>query len=487
MCSFLTLGVEDKDNEFVTSLLEKTCTYEKQWLPKPMQKLCLLMKDEFRSFDLGLDVANEEAQVIVGRALEELFERSKVDPSRVDVLVCMSTQMTSLQQNIAGQFGFREDVEVMTLGGAGCAAGVAATDFANKYLGQRETPTTMVVVIHENLTRGFYSGLSRESMVTNALFRAGAGAMLFSTDPALEAQAKFRMDYSTRTYQTDPRSLFAFGYKLDDTGVGGFYLPKKNELRDISARAIMSTIARVGRNILPLGEKLKYVLSLGKKTPNFKKAIDHMFVHPGGPAVIDGLGEALGYDAAVESANAINAYYYYGNTSSSGILYVMSYTESLQGIKKGERMLALGMGVGFESNGTVMTAMRDCGDVHRAWRHVAEDPSLQPLAVDAFIRGFRNRERVCTLDASEERKVRDLIALAAICGYTNPYGPEPSPAEGTSSVDMGDAFDLTSSGSIDGESYHSDSVVSIEPSYRSCVPSKSPKKTVKAWPTSPIT
>ncbi len=59
----------------------------------------------------------------------------------------------------------------------------------------------MVVVCHENLTRGFYTGLSRESMVTNALFRAGASAMMFSTDPSLKAQAKFKLEYSTRTYQ----------------------------------------------------------------------------------------------------------------------------------------------------------------------------------------------------------------------------------------------------------------------------------------------
>ena len=437
--------------------------HEKQWLPKSMQNLAVIMKDEFSNFDLGLHVANEEAEIIVGRALDELFERSQVDPSSVDVLVCMSTMVTSLQQTIAGKFGFREDIEVMTLGGMGCAAGITATDFANKFLAQREKPTTMIVVCHENLTRGFYSGLSRESLVTNALFRAGASAMMFSTNPALKAQAKFKMDYSTRTYQTDPVSFWAMGFKLDDSGVGGIYLPKKNELGDISARAIGHTMARVGRKILPLGEKLKYVLSRGTKTPDFKKAIDHVFVHPGGPAVIEKFGKALGYDAAVESANAINAYYYYGNTSSAGVLYAMSYTESLQGIKKGEKLLALGLGAGFESNGTVMTAMRDCGDVHQAWRHVAEDPLLQPLAVEAFVRGFRNRERICTLDGSDQRKVRDLIAFAKKNGFENPYGPEPTelkvmekepPLQSSQPIE-----DLVESES-DSESFCSDSIAS---------------------------
>ncbi len=216
------------------------------------------------------------------------------------------------------------------------------------------------------------------------------------------------------------------GVKLDESGVGGIYLPKKDMLGDISSRAIRHTMARVGREILPVGEKLKYVLSGGRKVPDFLKAVDHVFVHPGGPAVIEKFGKALGYDAAVETANSINAYYFYGNTSSAGVLYSMAYTESLQGIKRGERLLALGLGAGFESNSTVMTALRDCGDVHRAWEHVAEDPTLQSLAVDAFVRGFRNRERICRLESSDECKVRELKGFAMQCGYQNPYGSEPT-------------------------------------------------------------
>ena len=215
------------------------------------------------------------------------------------------------------------------------------------------------------------------------------------------------------------------GYKLDESGVGGIYLPKKDELGDISARAIRHTMARVGREILPVGEKLKYVLSGGRKVPDFTKAVDHVFVHPGGPAVIDKFGKALGYDAAVETVNSINAYYFYGNTSSAGVLYSMAYTESLRGIKRGDRLLALGLGAGFESNGTVMTALRDCRDVHRAWKHVAEDPSLQSLAVDAFVEGFRNRKRICRLESSDERKVQDLKEYSEKRGYKSPYGPEP--------------------------------------------------------------
>ncbi len=175
--------------------------YEKQWLPKPIHNLGLIMKEEFDKFALGMDVADEEAEAIAGRSLKELFERTGVDPARVDVLVCVSTQATLLQRAVVGQFSFREDLEVMTLGGMGCAGGVMSTDFAHKYLAQRKKPTTMVAICHETITRGFYTGISRASMVTNALFRANACAMMFSTDPGLKAQAKFKLEYSTRAYQ----------------------------------------------------------------------------------------------------------------------------------------------------------------------------------------------------------------------------------------------------------------------------------------------
>lgn len=160
-----------------------------------------------------MNEADEEARAITGRCLEELFERSRVDPACVDVLVCVSSQATFLQRTVVQQFsGFREDLEVVTLGGMGCAGGAMSIDFARKFLAKREMPTTMVTVCFESITRAFYTGVCREQMVTNALFRAGASAILFSTDPNLKSRAKFRVDYSTRTYQTDDQSLGSMEY-----------------------------------------------------------------------------------------------------------------------------------------------------------------------------------------------------------------------------------------------------------------------------------
>ena len=88
--------------------------------------------------------------------------------------------------------------------------------------------------------------------------------MLCSTDPAVARTAKFRMDFTTRTYQTDDLSVKSMGYKLDGKGYGGMFLPKKEVLWAITARAISHTMARIGREALPFSEKVKYVLHGGK-------------------------------------------------------------------------------------------------------------------------------------------------------------------------------------------------------------------------------
>ena len=259
--------------------------------------------------------------------------------------------------------------------------------------------------------------------------------MLCSTDPAVARNAKFRMDFTTRTYQTDDLSVKSMGYKLDGKGYGGMFLPKKEVLWAITARAISHTMARIGREALPFSEKVKYVLHGGKYKPDFSKVFDHICVHPGGPAVIEKVGNALGYDAAVVSANSINAYHHYGNNSSSGIFYSLAHTETFEGIKAGEKIMLIGLGAGFEANGMVLTALRDCTDVHRAYQHMIDDPSLQLAAVDAFVRGFRNRERVIAeLDLSDEQMVRSMTQYAQDLGFALYPDPDEEEREDNSST-----------------------------------------------------
>lgn len=375
--------------------------------------------EEFKNFNLNLHVAEDEAEQLSSRAINELFEKTGIKAESVDILVPFCTQMPDLQRTIIHKHSFRDDIEVINCGGMGCAAGITGLDFAQRLLSERSGPTTCLVVCHESISRGFYTGLSRESMVSNAIFRPGACTLLLSTNPELMHIAKFKVSMSCRTYQTDDASFWSMGYKLDDTSFGGIYLPKKEILIDVSSRAVSHTMKKVVNHVLPLKEKAKFVARtvgnklIGKKSricPDLFTGIDHIAMHPGGPAVIQGLSKSLGMDAVKHSENSINAYYYYGNTSSAGVFYSMAFTETMKGIKKGEKMLLMGLGAGFESNAAVLIATRDMNSVHTAWKFLLDDNSLRFKASEAY-NCFVAKEGIHTLDKSKWALAKALLEV----------------------------------------------------------------------------
>jgi 3-ketoacyl-CoA synthase len=73
--------------------------------------------------------------------------------------------------------------------------------------------------------------------------------------------------------------------------------------------------------------------------------------------VIDEIAKQLALtDAMVEPSRAV--LYRYGNISSSSIWYVLSYIESMGGVRKGDRAWQLGFGSGFKCNSAVWRANR---------------------------------------------------------------------------------------------------------------------------------
>ncbi|MCO5572243.1 hypothetical protein L7F22_025996 [Adiantum nelumboides] len=92
--------------------------------------------------------------------------------------------------------------------------------------------------------------------------------------------------------------------------------------------------------------------------PNFKKAFTHFCIHPGGKAVIQGIGKTLGlseYDLEPSKMSL----HRFGNTSSSGLWYAMSYLEAKQRFKSGEKVWQVALGSGFKCNSVVWRALRD--------------------------------------------------------------------------------------------------------------------------------
>lgn len=89
--------------------------------------------------------------------------------------------------------------------------------------------------------------------------------------------------------------------KPDEEGTVGVELRK--DLLKVASKALALNLTKMGPLVLPLSEKIFFVLNLiaksviGKKvkpyTPDFKQAFDHFCLHAGGRAVIEGLAAQL--------------------------------------------------------------------------------------------------------------------------------------------------------------------------------------------------
>ncbi len=77
----------------------------------------------------------------------------------------------------------------------------------------------------------------------------------------------------------------------------------------------------------------------------------------GGRAVLDTMERQLGLSQELMEPSRAGLYRF-GNVSSTSIWYVLAYTESFRGVRRGERVWQLGFGSGFKVNSAVWVANR---------------------------------------------------------------------------------------------------------------------------------
>ncbi|KAK9669717.1 hypothetical protein RND81_13G149800 [Saponaria officinalis] len=139
--------------------------------------------------------------------------------------------------------------------------------------------------------------------------------------------------------------------------------------------------------ILPLRELLRYLIvsrtwtkgdleKIGKGL-NFKTCIQHFCIHPGGRAVIDGTGKGLQLDDHdLEPAGM--ALHRWGNTSEAGLWYVLGYMEAKRRLKKGDKILMISFGTGFQCNNCLWEVMTDMKD-RNVWDDCIDDYPVKKI------------------------------------------------------------------------------------------------------------
>ncbi|KAK9813969.1 hypothetical protein WJX73_007415 [Symbiochloris irregularis] len=252
-------------------------------------------------------------------------------PGQIDAVIVHCTSFNpvpSLAACVLNHFHMKHTTLAYTLSGMGCAASVVAIDLAQELL-QNHRNMRVLIAGTENITTMLYRGDARSHLLTNCLFRLGLVGIRIGRD-----------------------------------------------VTSVASRALNLNIRALAPLILPWSEKLVYAgnkiarkvfkAKIPEYTPDFKMAVDHFAMHPGGKAVIDTMEKALALSPEHAQPNRA-AFERFGNTSSSSTWYAWSHIESFQGIKRGERLWQLAFGSGFKCNSAVWRALKTNLHRHDAW------------------------------------------------------------------------------------------------------------------------
>ncbi|KAM3269542.1 3-ketoacyl-CoA synthase 6 [Capsicum chacoense] len=368
----LILSNEPKSVRFQMKILERSGLSEETALPPAMHYIPPTPT---------MDLAREEAELVIFSAMDSLLAKTGLKPKDIDVLVVncsLFSPTPSLSAMVINKYKLRSNIKSFNLSGMGCSAGVISIDLARDIL-QQYPNSNAVVISTEILTPNGYLGKERSMLLTNCLFRMGGAAILLSNRKSDHRRAKYRLSHIVRTHKgADDRSFRCVQQQEDPEGKVGINLCI--DLMQVAGDALKSNITTIGPLVLPASEQLLFLLTLICRKifkakmkpyiPDFKLAFEHFCIHAGGRAVIDELQNNLQLSAEHVEASRMTLYRF-GNTSSSSLWYEMSYIEAKGRMKKGDRIWQIAFGSGFKCNSAVWKCNRTIKntpiDEHNPW------------------------------------------------------------------------------------------------------------------------
>ncbi|CAN6221729.1 unnamed protein product [Urochloa humidicola] len=360
--------LDERSIRFMTKLLERSGLGEETSLPPahhyiPTYKYCTL------------DAARGEVDLVVFGAIDDLFAKTGVRPSDIDILVVncsLFCPTPSFADMIVNRYGMRPDIRNVHLAGMGCSAGLVSVGLARNLLQVAPKGTRALVVSTETITPNYYVGRERAMLLPNCLFRIGGAAALLSNSPD---KARFRLRHVVRTLTGAKDSAYTCVFQEeDDKGNVGINLSK--DLMNIAGDALKANITAIGPLVLPASEQLLFALSfIARKVlsgkfkpyiPDFRTAFEHFCIHAGGRAVIDELQRSLGLsDEQVEASRM--ALHRFGNTSSSSLWYELAYIEAKGRMRKADRVWMIGFGSGFKCNSAAWECIQPAASAEGPW------------------------------------------------------------------------------------------------------------------------
>jgi 3-ketoacyl-CoA synthase len=178
------------------------------------------------------------------------------------------------------------------------------------------------------------------------------------------------------------------GFGPDENLVNGVWLDKSVPkhaaaalgvcLRYLGPR-VMTWTQYIEAAIYVVGKQLSNIWtnpfdSIRSYQPKFSETFDHFALHAGGYMVVKALQKAL-HLSIPQVMPSFASLCHFGNTSCSTTWYVMAYIETIPGgVKRGEKVLQVGLGGGMKAGVNVWRALRNINPVHPAWEKYADKP-----------------------------------------------------------------------------------------------------------------
>jgi predicted naringenin-chalcone synthase len=272
----------------------------------------------------------EEALPLGRAALESALERADLRADGVDLLTvvsCTGYATPGLDILLARDLGMRPDVQRLHVGHMGCYAALPALAAVADAASARGSTSLLLCV---ELTTLHVQPPAREleQIVAHALFGdAAAAAAVRSGGDGLEL-----VDVAART---DTSTAALMRWDVTDHGFRMGLSPQVPE-------ALRGHVAPVVDELL-------------RRNGAARDDVGHWLVHPGGPAILDAVSEALALeDDALETSRATLREI--GNCSSATILHILERTLAGGEVRSGDHLVALAFGPGLTLYGCLFRA-----------------------------------------------------------------------------------------------------------------------------------
>lgn len=302
--------------------------------------------------------AMEEVHMVLFPVFEDLLSKTNLEPHDIDILIvncsgfCPAPSLSSI---IINKYNMKEDIKSYTLTGMGCSASAIAVDMAKNILNTRRN-SNAIILSTEILSTGWYQGKEKEKLIINCMFRMGSAAILLSNKKGVRKNSKYKLLYSLRTQTaSDDKAYYSAMREEDSNGFTGVTV--KKESLQAFAETVRSHVVSLGSSILPLVEKLRYVICVLRKSmidksteiyvPDFKSVIQHFCFPTTGKPMLRKVGKELKLEERDMEAS-IMTLHRFGNQSSSSLWYVLAYMEAKENVKKGDKVWQLGLGSGYK-------------------------------------------------------------------------------------------------------------------------------------------